>query len=72
MFGSTETPTITVKGMSCGHCVQAVTKATTALDGVKKADVSLEDGTAAVTYNPKKVTLAAIKAAITEEGFEPA
>jgi copper chaperone len=72
MFGSTETATIKVTGMSCGHCVQAVTKATTALPGVKSAEVSLEKATATVTYNPKKVTLDTIKAAIIEEGFEAA
>ncbi len=35
---------ITVKGMSCGHCVQAVTKALEALPGVSQVQVDLATG----------------------------
>ena len=37
---------IKVKGMSCQHCVQAVTKALQEVPGVKNVQVSLEDGEA--------------------------
>jgi Cu+-exporting ATPase len=67
----TET-TIDVSGMSCQHCVNAVTKATTGLDGVEKTEVDLAAGKATVTYDPDAVSLDAIKAAIVEEGFEVA
>jgi copper chaperone len=35
---------ITVKGMSCGHCAAAVTKALEALPGVSQVQVDLTTG----------------------------
>jgi copper chaperone len=35
---------ITVKGMSCGHCAAAVTKALEALPGVSRVQVDLSSG----------------------------
>jgi copper chaperone len=35
---------ITVKGMSCGHCVAAMTKAMTSLPGVTNVAVDLGSG----------------------------
>lgn len=61
---------ITVGGMSCKHCVKAVTEAIKELDGVKKVKVSLEDGLATVEYDDQKVNPDAIKAAIKEAGYE--
>ena len=58
-----------VTGMSCQHCVNAVTGAVMALDGVAGVAVDLDGGTAAVDYDASKVTLAGIKAAIEEEGY---
>uniref|UniRef100_A0A7C3ZBZ6 Heavy-metal-associated domain-containing protein n=1 Tax=Desulfobacca acetoxidans TaxID=60893 RepID=A0A7C3ZBZ6_9BACT len=40
---------ITVKGMSCGHCAAAVTKALEALPGVSQVQVDLTTGR--VTFN---------------------
>ncbi|MDR1082336.1 MAG: copper ion binding protein [Coriobacteriales bacterium] len=57
-----------VEGMSCQHCVSAVTNALEALPGVKKVKVSLEKGEAKVKHEAE-VTLEAMKAAITEAGF---
>ncbi len=37
-------PEITVKGMSCAHCVAAMTKAMTSLPGVSKVAVDLASG----------------------------
>jgi copper chaperone len=37
-------PEITVKGMSCGHCAAAVTKALENLPGVSEVKVDLESG----------------------------
>lgn len=37
-------PEITVKGMSCGHCAEAVTKALKSLPGVGKVQVDLASG----------------------------
>lgn len=41
-------PEITVKGMSCGHCVAAMTKAMASLPGVSHVAVDLASGR--VTY----------------------
>jgi copper chaperone len=41
-------PEIKVKGMSCGHCAAAVTKALNSLPGVSKVQVDLAGGR--VTY----------------------
>ena len=38
------TSTYTVKGMTCGHCVAAVTEELSKLDGVSHVDVDLSSG----------------------------
>ena len=43
---------VKIKGMSCQHCVMAVTKALSALDGIKNVQVDLKTGTA--TYDEVK------------------
>ncbi len=40
--------TLSVTGMSCGHCVEHVKKALEAVDGVDGAEVSLESSEATV------------------------
>ncbi len=57
---------ISVKGMSCGHCAAAVTKALGALPGVSQVQVDLASGR--VTFEnanpiPKEELAKAIKAA---------
>ena len=67
-----EKKTLKVKGMSCEHCVKAVTNALSALAGVANVSVNLKDGTASFSYDPALTSIEAIKAAITDEGFEAA
>lgn len=62
--------TLNVEGMSCQHCVKAVTQAVTALEGVSAVDVNLEGKTVAVDYDADRVTLESIKEAIEEEGYD--
>lgn len=62
--------TLNVEGMSCSHCVNAVTKAVTALEGVSGVNVSLEGKTVTVDYDADQVSLDAIKEAIEEEGYD--
>jgi len=62
--------TLNVSGMSCEHCVKAVTNALSALPGVRDITVSLKSGTASFSHEPAKAPLDAIKAAITEEGYQ--
>jgi copper chaperone len=60
---------IKIKGMSCQHCVMAVTKALNAVDGIKDVKVDLKTGTA--TYDETKpVDLKLITEAVTKAGYE--
>ncbi|HWQ79857.1 MAG TPA: copper chaperone CopZ [Anaerovoracaceae bacterium] len=61
---------LNVEGMSCSHCVKAVTSAVTALEGVSGVDVSLEEKTVTVDYDADQVSLESIKEAIEEEGYD--
>lgn len=61
---------LNVEGMSCQHCVKAVTDAVSALEGVSEVLVSLESKTAAVEYDESVVSLESIKDAIEEEGYD--
>ncbi|WP_284349725.1 heavy-metal-associated domain-containing protein [Roseisolibacter agri] len=64
-----KTVTLAVKGMTCGGCVLSTRKVLTRLPGVAKADVSYEKGTAVVTYDPRKVTVEQMVAAIKTLGY---
>ena len=59
--------TLKVTGMTCGHCVAAVTKALEGLPGVEKADVSLEKAQAIVSGD---ADTQAMVDAVKEEGYE--
>jgi len=60
---------IKVKGMSCGHCVMAVTKALSAVDGVRDVQVDLKSGVA--TYEEiKMVDPVVVAEAIKKAGYE--
>ena len=59
-----------VEGMSCSHCVNAVTKAVTALEGVSGVKVDLAEKTVMVDYDAHEATLEKIKEAIEDEGYD--
>ena len=46
-----QTEHLKVTGMSCGGCVNSVTTALKAVDGVDDVNVSLADGGATVSYD---------------------
>ncbi len=60
---------ISVKGMMCGHCEMHVKKALEAIDGITSAAASHESGTVTIETS-KDVDEAAIKAAVTDAGYE--
>jgi|WetSurMetagenome_2_1015567.scaffolds.fasta_scaffold535051_2 copper chaperone len=64
-----QTTDLSVEGMSCQHCVRAVTNAVNALAGVSGVEVSLEQKKVTVGYDPGKVSLDLIKGAIEEQGY---
>ncbi len=60
--------TYEIKGMTCNHCVMAVTKALKNVPGVSKVDrVELASGRAVVEGTPDD---AAVIKAIADEGYE--
>lgn len=61
--------TYTVDGMSCGHCVQAVTSEVSKVPGVQQVDVDLDSGRVTVTSD-NGVDDAAVRAAVDEAGYE--
>jgi copper chaperone len=61
--------TITIKGMTCRHCVMAVTKALGGIEGIKDVLVDLEKGE--VTFTEEQtVDRTLIRERITKAGFE--
>lgn len=62
--------TLHVQGMTCGHCKAAVTNTLQQLDGVRRVDVHLEQGTVDVEYDEAKVTVDQLKAAIEDQGYD--
>ncbi|MDE3087843.1 MAG: copper-translocating P-type ATPase, partial [Chloroflexota bacterium] len=62
--------TLNVTGMTCASCVAHVEGALNELDGVTKATVNLALNTAKVEYVPALVTVAQMKTAIHEVGYE--
>lgn len=65
-----ETMVLKVTGMSCGGCVASVTKVLQELPGVAKAEVSLEQAEATVSYDPAQVGRQQMVQAIDDAGFE--
>jgi len=61
--------TLKITGMTCGGCVFGVRKVLTQLDGVAKADVSYEKGTAVVNFDPSKVSVKRMIAAVKVLGY---
>ena len=56
-----------VSGMTCGHCVSAVSRAVRAVPGAEDVSVDLDRGEVTVQGSPDP---SAVRAAIAEEGYE--
>ena len=65
-----EKVTLNVKGMSCGHCINAIESSVGELSGVSKVTVNLSDGKVDVEYNPTEVSLDAIKETVDDQGYD--
>ncbi|MEV4706018.1 cation transporter [Actinoplanes sp. NPDC049316] len=63
------TTTYTVTGMTCNHCVQAVTSELSALPGVDAVQVDLPTGAVTVT-SAEPLAEDAVRAAVDEAGYE--
>ena len=64
-----KTATVLIEGMMCTHCEATVKKALEKLDGVEKAEVSYESGTAVLTLSAE-VPEAAIRRAVENEDYK--
>ena len=62
------TETYTVTGMTCGHCVSAVTEEVSEVAGVTDVQVDLESGRLTVTAEPP-VGVEQVRAAVEEAGY---
>jgi copper chaperone CopZ len=59
--------TLHIEGMSCGHCLNAVSRALTDLPGVEVESVRM--GRADLRYDEQQVNPARIEAAVTDAGY---
>ena len=66
----TRTVTFKIEGMTCGGCVIGVRQVLKRLPGVSKADVTYEESRAVVIYDPAKVTVEQMAAAIATLGYK--
>jgi copper chaperone len=61
--------TVKIKGMSCNHCVMAVTKALNQVDGIGAVQVDLEKGEATFDHETS-VDMAKIKQEVEKAGYQ--
>ena len=66
---STMTTTFTVTGMTCGHCVAAVTEEISKLDSVRSVQVDLASGAVCVESDAA-LSHEALADAVDEAGYE--
>lgn len=62
------TSTFTVTGMTCGHCVQAVTEEVSSIAGVEQVDVDLATG-ALTVVSSGPLARDSVEAAVDEAGY---
>jgi copper chaperone len=69
MSATLQDVTLTSPDISCGHCVASVQGAVGALDGVQHVAADTETKHVAVTFDPARVSLPQIEAALREAGY---
>ncbi|MBY0266714.1 MAG: heavy-metal-associated domain-containing protein [Burkholderiales bacterium] len=65
-----ETLNMKISGMTCMGCVGSVKRVLNGIAGVAGAEVSLTPGSATVSYDPAQTNPDALKAAVTEAGYD--
>lgn len=63
------TMTLPVQGMTCASCVTRVEKALKKVDGVQEASVNLASEKAKVEFDPAKVNVEQLRAAVADAGY---
>ena len=66
----TKSTTLNVKGMTCGDCVDKVSNALKAVDGISAVSVDHSTGKALVTYDADLVSMDMMKSAVKTAGFK--
>lgn len=64
------TETLKVGGMTCGGCVNAVTRALKAVEGVKDVAVSLTPGEARIEFDESATSPEHLRATVQQAGYE--
>jgi len=67
-----QTVTLNIDGMTCGGCVKSVTSILEGVNGVDKAEVSLENKNAVVEFDSAQTNPAALIEAVEDGGFDAA
>ena len=67
-----QTVTLNIDGMTCGGCVKSVTRLLEGVEGVEKAEVSLENKNAVVEFDPAQTNPAALIEAVEDGGYDVA
>lgn len=70
MKTTTKTISFKVRGMTCNGCAASVTRVLKAVAGVERATVVLEPGSAEVTFDPARASVAALKLAVEDAGYD--
>ncbi len=68
---TTKTVTIPIAGMTCASCSARIEKQVGKLEGVSLANVNFATEKGVFTYDPDKIRLSQIKAAIQKAGYTP-
>lgn len=61
--------TLKVEGMTCDHCVRAVTDALQSVNGVRRASVDRTAGRAVVDYDEARTDPRTLANAVMDEGY---
>lgn len=65
-----ETTVMNVEGMTCNHCVMAVSGALKKISGVQAVSVSLEDGRVSIEHSVHDDAVTQFKQAIEDQGYD--
>jgi copper chaperone len=61
------TPTLTVKGMNCGHCTKTITQAILKMDPQAVVETNIPEQLVTITSS---LQASALSAAVTEAGYD--
>jgi len=67
-----KTITLNIDGITCGGCVESVTRLLEGVEGVEKAEVSLENKNAVITFDESKTDTDALIDAVEDGGYDVA